>query len=133
MTGSACPRLSRLTGSSVRPRGHGASLLCPPYSLKAHRSMHRLDADATDESVERRFRWPLPQRHRRNRLHFTLQCQAKEPGVIEQARDVSSAVSMADQRNDRLKGNTLPELRGVGESSEDRNFSPAGPLTTQRG
>jgi hypothetical protein len=85
--------------------------------------MHRLDADATDESVERRFRWPLPQRHRRNRLHFTLQCQAKEPGVIEQARDVSSAVSMADQRNDRLKGNTLPELRGVGESSEDRNFA----------
>jgi hypothetical protein len=149
MTGSACPRLSRLSGSSVRPRGHGATRLCPPCSLKTHRSMHRLDADATDESVERRFQWPLRQRHRRNRLHFTLQCQAKEPGVIEQARDVSSAASMADQRNgrskewpikgtadrrnDRLKGNTLPELRGVGESSEDRNFSPAGPLTTQRG
>jgi hypothetical protein len=103
MTGSACPRLSRLSGSSVRPRGHGATRLCPPYGLKAHRSMHRLDADATDESVERRFRWPLPQRHRRNRLHFTLQYQAKEPGFIEQARDVSSAASMADQRNGQSK------------------------------
>jgi hypothetical protein len=112
MTGSACPRLSRLSGSSVRPRGHGATRLCPACSLKTHRSMHRLDADATDESVERRFQWPLRQRHRRNRLHFTLQCQAKEPGVIEQARDVSSAASMADQRNGRSKERPIEGMTG---------------------
>jgi hypothetical protein len=68
----------RVFGSTAWARCYAP--LPTPYSPKTHRSMHPLYADATDESVERGFRWPLPQRHRRKR-HFTSQCQPKEAGI----------------------------------------------------
>jgi hypothetical protein len=49
-------------------------------------------------------------------------------GFIGQARDY-----LERRFKYTIKTKHLPELRGVGESSEDRKFSPAGPLTTQRG